>query len=369
MSENQQDPESKTEEPSERKREETLNQGQNAVAQELVGAISLMGAFAGIILLVNHTGTRMTVFSTWCWENALTWTNSARDLNIELTERIGTTLLWLVGPIVAGAIIGGIAASLAQGAGKIRWKILELKPERFNPFTGVLKLFGKKAFVDAGMGFLKLSVVWCATGLAAWLTIKKLVFGLEDPVHAIGVIAAGLSSITVRGIIVLLALGLLEHLRRKHQLHSQMKMTKFEATKERKEQDGDPLLKQRQRQFGLNLVKNKSIPEALKSATVVITNPTHYAVALQYIPEEMPAPKVVAKGAGALAAIIRQHARKNSVPLIENPPLARGIFRSAAVGEEIPPMLYEAVAHVLAHIFKIGQSRQNWANPSDTSNS
>lgn len=169
---------------------------------------------------------------------------------------------------------------------------------------------------------------------------------------AAGRIAAAVCDVLWQGSLLLLALGLFDYYRRRSQWESEMKMSRQEVRDESKESEGNPQIKARIRR----LMRERSRRQMMKdveTATAVVVNPTHYAVALRYDAAAMPAPKVVAMGKNYLALRIRERAVKHEVPIVENPPLARALYQSSRVGQEIPAHLFRAVAEVLAYIYRV----------------
>jgi len=178
--------------------------------------------------------------------------------------------------------------------------------------------------------------------------------GLEDGTLQI---VRSLLSLLWKASGLFLVFGLVDLVRQKSRYESQMKMSKQEIRDEHKESDGNPMIKARIRRLRRDFARRRMMHE-IPTATAVIVNPTHYAVAIRYSLDTKGAPKVVAKGKNYLALRIRQKALENQVPLIENPPLAQGLYKSVDIGQEIPPHLYKAVAEVLAYIFRIMNGRR-----------
>ena len=168
----------------------------------------------------------------------------------------------------------------------------------------------------------------------------------------LGLIAASVSSFLRKAAWVLLILGCLDLFRERRRWMARLRMTKQEVREEQKEVEGNPLIRMRIRRIQRDALRRRMM-EQVPKATAVIVNPTHFAVAIRYQVNSMAAPKVVAKGKNYLALRIREVAIRNQVPVIENPPLAQGLYRSADVGQEIPPHLYQAVAEILAYIYRL----------------
>jgi flagellar biosynthetic protein FlhB len=169
-------------------------------------------------------------------------------------------------------------------------------------------------------------------------------------------VAGSLKQLLWKAAAVFIVFGIIDLFRQRHKFTKQLKMSKQEVKEEAKESEGNPLIKGKIRRLRRDLARRRMMKE-VATATVVIVNPTHYAVALRYRFDSPSTPVVVAKGKNLIAARIRELAREHSVPLVENPPLAQALYKHVDVGREIPPNLYRAVAEVLAYIYKLMHSR------------
>ncbi len=197
--------------------------------------------------------------------------------------------------------------------------------------------------------------------LALYLVVRSnlealLRMPLQAPSRAAGRLGAALLDLFWRAALVFLALGAWDLWRQRRRYLAELRMTRQEVRDEAKEVEGDPLVRARVRRLQRDLLRRRMMQQVPK-ATAVIVNPTHYAVALRYRMEEMPAPVVVAKGKNYLAQRIRQAAVANQVPVVENPPLAQALYQSCRVGQPIPVHLYRAVAEILAYIYRLMKGR------------
>jgi flagellar biosynthesis protein FlhB len=263
-------------------------------------------------------------------------------------------IVWLVAPLAIAAIAATAAATQAQGGFIIATEALRVDLNRLNPATG----FKRLAPSQAGLTLLKTIIAVAVVGTVAWSAIGVLVqeapgLALLDPV------ASGLSgwdhtvSFLKRAAIALLALAAGDFGLQTYRTGQSLKMTKQEVKDDNKMSEGNPEIKARVRRVQREMARKRMLA-AVPRATVIITNPTHFAVAVQYTRGQA-APEVVAKGADALALKIRTIAREHGVPIVENPPLARAIYKQVEVGESIPGDLFEAVAEVLAYLIRLKQ--------------
>jgi flagellar biosynthetic protein FlhB len=242
---------------------------------------------------------------------------------------------------------------MALGGWQLSAKGLEPKFNRLNPIAGLGKIFSINGPIQLGMSLAKTLVVGVIGGTAVWnrreeilaLATQPLHLALANTVHLIAVCCG----MTVAGMFVVAAMDVPYQL---WQFHKKLRMTKEEVKREHRESEGDPHVKGRIRQQQRAIARRRMMTNVPK-ADVVVTNPTHFAVALQYTDGEMRAPKVVAKGVNLVAARIREIAAENNVPLLEAPPLARALYHNVELNREIPGPLYGAVAEVLAWVYQL----------------
>ncbi|MDQ7988993.1 MAG: flagellar biosynthesis protein FlhB [Candidatus Dactylopiibacterium sp.] len=271
----------------------------------------------------------------------------------EQLVRLSTDALLVLAPFFFVMVIASLGAPVLLGGFVFSTQAMGLKLDRLNPISGLGRLVSLQSAVELVKGVLKSLLVGCIGAWALWahrgeilaLSTMPLVSGLTGFGHVLLVcsltVVAGLA--LVAGVDVPFQLW---------RYYDQLKMTKEEVKQEFKEQEGDPQLKGRIRARQREMARRRMMAEVPK-ADVVVTNPTHFAVALKYEAANMGAPKVVAKGADLVAAAIRELAAEHKVPLLEAPPLARALFRHTEVGEQIPAGLYTAVAEVMAYVFQL----------------
>jgi flagellar biosynthesis protein FlhB len=221
-----------------------------------------------------------------------------------------------------------------------------------NPIAGIKKLFTKRSAVELLKSVIKIVLL---TYIAYQLIIKELptIFSLPDQDLRSIVSYLGKTSfqLTMKVGMIFLFIAGLDYLFQKWQHNKELMMTMQEVKEEAKEREGSPLIKSRIRSLQREMSRRRMI-EDVKTADVIVTNPTHYAIALKYKAGEMPAPKIVAKGAGFVAARIKEVAFKYRVPVIENKPLAQGLFHAVNIGDYIPETFYLIVAELLAEIYR-----------------
>lgn len=260
---------------------------------------------------------------------------------------------------LAGIILSiGVAVGLIQTGFLFSLKPLTPDFNRINPVSGMQRLFSLRTLVEVFKGFLKIGII----GYIAYSQVMPLIQAAPNLLGQS--VALGITTMASKVVSTLmaigfglLALGILDYGYQYWEFRKSIRMTKQEVKQENKENEGNPEQKQRQRQRQRELAMRRRAIKNVPTADVVITNPTHYAIALQYRPEEGGAPLVVAKGADLLALRIKAVAKQYEVPMVENRPLARTLYDTVEIGKAIPPELYQAVAEVLAFVYSV--RRQN----------
>lgn len=256
-------------------------------------------------------------------------------------------------PMMAGLVIVAIAAPMLLGGVVISGKAIKFDPGKLNPIKGIGRLFSGQTAAELLKSVLKAILVGCVTWLYIrhhWPDMLRLM--AESPFSAL---ANALNMIAMCSVLVVLGLSPMVGFDVFWQLYSYFKglrMTRQDIRDEYKQQEGDPHVKGRIRQQMRAAARRRMMADVPK-ADVIVTNPTHYSVALQYDERKMSAPKVVAKGAGEIALRIRELGKEHRIPVLEAPPLARALYRHSEIGQHIPGTLYAAVAEVLAWVWQL----------------
>jgi flagellar biosynthetic protein FlhB len=267
--------------------------------------------------------------------------------------RVGAAVGLVLGPLFAVLMVVSVVANAAQGGVHVTTKPLEPKLNRISPGSGFKRIFSTKSLFTLGKALVKGFVV----GPLAYYTIKEILPEIVM-LHAIPLEAAmaqaggWIADLLIKIILALTALSVVDFAFEKYKWTADLKMTFKEVKDESKEQEGDPHIKGRRRQKARELAMGPRLVDAVLQADVVITNPTHYAIALQYDPLGTSAPRVLAKGLRKRAQTIKGMAAENEIPMVENRPLARALYAAVPEGEEIPEELYVAVAEILAEVFR-----------------
>lgn len=344
----------KTEEATPRKREEARRRGQVFKSMELSGAATLLATYLMLRYVGPYMAGRVLAFSRTLWEQGAMQDWSEAGVRVLLINVVVVVAL-VSAPVVLGAAIAGLAGNLLQVGFLFSLEPLVPSLERINPFSGLQRLFSRRSLAELVKSLAKLGII----GYVAYKTVADdlgafpMLLGLELP--QVVVFLSGLVSRLLLWVgICLLVLALADYLYQRWEHERSLRMSKQEVKEEFKQTEGNPEVRSKIRQKQREMARHRMMQD-VKKADVVVTNPTHYAVAIAYKPGEMPAPKVLAKGQGLIALRIREIAKEHDVPVLENPPLARELHKVVDIGQEVPAALYQAVAEVLAFVFQLRQ--------------
>ncbi|MFW6138053.1 MAG: flagellar biosynthesis protein FlhB [Spirochaetota bacterium] len=346
--------EGRTEEPSEYKKRKAREEGKVAKTQELPGAMVLLFGFF-ILFLFSRSIFQSTLAMVQRYLNLVPEISGGEDVKV-LFAPIIPVMIRIVGPLFGVVFVTAFLGNLVQVGFKFTAKTIKPDPSKINPnpirfFTKVL--FTKQSAVNLAKSVFKIAAI----SAVAFFLVKNDIHTIMKTVQmgtlqgfGLGMFLAFKLIMIISGILLLLSIPDYLFQRREH-LES-LKMTRQEAKEERKMLEGDPLLRSRVREKQREFSKRRMMQE-VPNADVVITNPVHYAVALKYEMLKMEAPRCLAKGQDHIAGRIKEIARENEVPVVENKPLARELYRRVDVGEEIPDDLFTAVAEVLAFVYRL----------------
>ena len=342
----------RTEQPTERRLQEARKKGQVPRSKELNTMLSLILASVALLVLGGGISQNIMQVSVEGFSVPRELVFDASQLPYQFMYMASQALLAL-SPFMAVMLISVFAGPLMMGGWSFSLETISFKLEKLNPIKGLARVFSLKGLVELAKALAKFLLLLGAA-ILIFFSIDQQLLSLAS----MNPKAAGIEAVTVL-VQVLLILSattiLIVALDVPFELwnHSkQLRMTKQEVKDEMKETDGNPQVKQRIRMMQRQLAESRMM-EDVKTADVVITNPTHYAVALQYLDRPGSAPRLVAKGKDLTALRIRSIATEHDIPLFEAPPLARALYRSTEIGHEIPHVLYMAVARVLAYVFQL----------------
>lgn len=348
MSDQEQD---KTEQPTSRRREQARQDGSFAVSKELPTLFIITGGlvilyFSGLWIVTGVTDFMRESFSR-TYGGELT----VKDLS-GLFGHITFKFFLIMVPVLMIPACGAVAYILQNGF-SLSAKPLTPDFKKINPVSGAKKLFSMNAVAELVKSVMKvgiLSYVVYVNVAKEWATMPFLME--METVSSLTYIAKVSVTIMTKTVWVLVLIALVDYLFQKWNFEKSLRMTREEVREEMKEMEGDPNVKARIKSIQRELARKRMMQD-VPAADVVVTNPTHLAVAIKYDKTKADAPIVVAKGADFVAERIREIAKKHRVPLVENKPLARTLFKSVDIGKEVPVSLYKAVAEVLAYVYRL----------------
>jgi flagellar biosynthetic protein FlhB len=342
----------KTEEPTARRLQKGRERGQVAVSMEIKTWAMFLGAAIALAALIPAMAADVA-------HAIVPFLESPDRMRVDVdTVRLGLldvtlAVAGIVGPTAALLMVFGIVAGVGQVGFLWAPSRIEFDGSRLSLLKGAERLFGPKALVEFLKGVLKLTVVAAVTsGLAVPLLADvgpQVGLGVGEALQRLHTVTF---RVTVGAVAVMTVIAAADLLFQRFSFLREMRMTREEVRDEHRQSEGDPHVKARIRKLRQERAKRRMMA-AVPEADVVVTNPTHYAVALAYKMGEMLAPKVVAKGVDHLARRIREVAAEHDVPIVENPPMAQALYATVEIDEEIPPEHYEAVAQVIGYVMRL----------------
>jgi flagellar biosynthetic protein FlhB len=347
----------RTEEATTQRREDFRKRGQVAQTRELSSVLVMFSSLAMIWLLGRFFYQQFNSLFQLSFGDGLVaagrgsgnWTSASRFA-------LEKSFLMLA-PIFGISFLVSFASTALQTGFLYNEEALQFRPDRLDPIQGFGRIFSLKALIEGFKALIKLSVILL---MSYWL-LKDQIMILPNLIHfSVGQIFSFLAELMTRllaGIgLFMMFLAAADYLFQRWELEKEMKMTKQEVREELKSREGDPLVKARIKRVQREIASRRMMDDVPK-ADVIVTNPTHIAVALKY-DDTMVSPKVIAKGADLLAEKIKAIAKEHAVPIIENKPLARTIFKTLKIGQMIPRELYTAVAEVLSYVYRLKKKRR-----------
>ena len=351
--------EEKTEEATPRRRQQSREKGNVAFSSEMTAGTMLAGAALTFLIAGQafaEDGGRLVVRTLGLMGDFALEDFGPEQIAKIVSGSLRSMLPAFLGLVLPVLVIGGVAA-FAQVGFEIAPKALAPDPSRINVLKGMGRLFSMRSVVRMLMAVGKISLIMIAMGMAIWSDLPKLeALAGGDLRTTLRAVAAVVTKSGAAALAAILLLALIDLIWQRRQHDAEMRMSKQEVKEEHKELEGDPHVRSRIRSIQREVARRRMMADVPK-ATVVVTNPTHYAVALRYDRDDSDgfgsAPRVVAKGLDQVAESIKRVAREAGVPCYEAPPLARALHAQVEIGDEIPEELFQAVAGVLAYVYRL----------------
>lgn len=341
----------RTEQATPRRREEARRRGQTAISNELLSALGFISGIMVLNSLLPSFYRQLTSIFVRYLGGLSRYqidTQTVRKISMDVIYQLIFLLLPLFGIVFVVTLLVGFA----QTGFLFSLEAISPRLSRINPLMGVRRIFSKVALVNLLKSIFKI-IILGYLGYSFVMGLKDNMFSLwKMSIFSISDFMIGnILRFAQQSGIILLTIGLLDYIFQRREFEMSIRMTREELREELKQTEGDPLVRSRIRQRQREIATRRMMQE-VKRASVVITNPTEYAVALKYDINKMKAPVVVAKGVRLMAERIKEEARRWNVPIVVNPPLAQMLYKLVDIGEEIPPRLYQAVAEVLAFVYR-----------------
>jgi flagellar biosynthetic protein FlhB len=346
----------KTEKATPKRREEARKKGQVARSQDLNGALVLIGGLIAVAVWGPHMMEKLGE----SMRTTIALMGNPRGVNATLLGQLfvdgGKTIAMTVGPIAGACIAAGVIANVIQVRPRLSASGLKPDPKKLNPLTGAKNLFGPNVLFEGAKNISKVLIVGLITAFAVLPKLTELgaLVGMApgDFVSQVGHTVMGIAQ---RAAIAYLVLAILDFVYQRWRHEKSLKMDKQEVKEEQKQYSAPAEVRSALRRRQMQAAKARMMA-GVPEADVVVTNPTHYAVALKYEADKL-APEVIAKGKDLVAAQIRKIARENDVPVISDPPLARSLHGAVEIGQQIPEELYQAVAQLLAFVYRVANRK------------
>ncbi len=342
----------KTEAPTQKKRDKAREEGDVAKSAEIPSVFVLLGGVSVIYMSGGYMYNKIVAVMLDCF-----FFSSIPDFTnkycLDLIYRYSAGFFLIFAPVLVTVFIMALASNVYMVGFQISWKAINFKFSKLDPISGFKKKLSLSSLVELVKSVAKLTVI----GLLAWFAVRgelKEIYQLYN--HSMGYILVYLMKVIFKifiwVIIPMTAVAILDYIYQKWQFEEKLKMTKQEVKDEHKQSEGDPQVKARIKAVQFEAAKKRMMAEVPK-ADVIITNPTHFAIAIKYDSLQMSAPKVIAKGTGHIAQKIKEIAKNEKIPVVENKELARNLYKIVDIGDEVPENFYKAIAEVLAYVFKM----------------
>lgn len=348
----EQDPESKTEDPTPKRLQEARRRGQVAQSRELGSFLVLLATTILLSAMLPHAIEDLSVAMKNFLSRPESMPTDPGGLGDVLMDIVWAMVKAIALPILFMMVIG-------LGSGPLQFGLIFTtegitpKFSKISPWAGLKRLISQKNIVEFIKSLLKIIVV----GFAAYRILRPVaddiqIYPMMDVEFAVSIMYSFIIRLFATAVMIVGVIAIADFLYQRYEFYKQMRMTRQEVRDEFKQSEGDPHIKQRLRKLRIERSRRRMMKN-VPLADVVITNPTHYAVALQYDPANMEAPQLVAKGTDLIALRIRDIAQEHEVPIVENPPLARTLFAAYDIEQFIQPEHYEAVAQIISYVFQL----------------
>ena len=351
-----QDEASKTEDPTDKKLSDAREKGQVAVSREIASWLALVGGLLIVSLFASFISKQVYTTIRPFIEKPHELILDAASVGSVFGFALAGTAIALAIPLLLFLFLG-VAANVMQNGVLFAPEAIAPKLENISPLKGLKKMFSSSGLVEFLKGIFKIVLVGALLGVILYPELSQLEEIMQlDPVSMLEEIRWMLILLLGGAVALMAVIAFADLVYQRYSFNKQMRMTKQEVRDEYKQTEGDPMIKGRLRNLRMQRARQRMMA-AVPQATVVVTNPSHYAVAIKYERDSMQAPMVVAKGIDAVALRIREMAEEHKVPVVENPPIARMLYATVEIDQEIKPEQYQAIAEIISYVFRLNQGR------------
>ncbi len=347
------DDQDKTEDATGKRKQDAINEGNVPKSMEVAGTAVLFFASIYILFFSSFMFEQIKVMMLYIF--SFIGQDISPAVFVTITHTIALTLLYALAPIFALVVVLAIAANVMQ----FGFILVPLKIDfsKIDPISGMKNIFSLKKLLEALKLTLKLSIIIVVMVVIFALVWNDVIAMMDMGISASVDLIVTLTTYFIGSILfIIIIFAIIDFFFTRHYYYEQLKMSKQEVKDEYKQMEGDPQVKGRIRSIQMKMSRQRMLKD-VQNADVVITNPTHYAVALKYNKEEQNAPKIIGKGIDFLAIKIKDIAREHKIPIIENPALARALHDQVEIDQEIPSEFYKAIAEVFTYIYELNKKR------------
>ena len=343
----------KTEKATPKKRQDSRKKGQVLKSQDVSAAFLLLIIFMFLFFMAPLMQEGLFAFLIQAFErNMLISTVSIETVMKMYTDTIQEMAVILL-PILVIAMVAGVGANYLQFGFLFTTETLKLDLKKIDPIKGIKKIISVRALVNLVKSLLKVAFLGAVTTAVIWINLEEVLsLAFQSPWETLSTVALLTGIMGIAAAVMLLFIALLDYLYERYEYEKNLKMSKQDIKDEYKNSEGDPLIKSKIKQRQREMAMRRMMQE-VPHADVVITNPTHFAIALKYDEDSMDAPRVVAKGTDFVAQKIKLIAKEHDVVLVENRPLARAMYDQVEIGQQVPEEFFKAVAEILAYVYRI----------------
>ncbi|WP_332648385.1 flagellar biosynthesis protein FlhB [Lysinibacillus sp. 54212] len=343
----------KTEKATPKKRQDARKKGQVLKSQDVTAAILLLLMFMFLIFAAPMMQNGLFSFLHQAFQRYMLIETLTAETAMEIYVESLKQMAIIVLPIMVIAVVAGIGANYLQFGFLFTTETLKFDLKKIDPIKGIKKIISVRAIINLVKSLLKISFIGAVTTFVIWVNLDEVLsLSFQSPWETLTTVAYLSALMGVAASIMLLLIALLDYIYEKFEYEKQLKMSKQDIKDEHKNAEGDPLIKSKIKQRQREMAMRRMMQE-VPHADVVITNPTHYAIALKYDEENMDAPRVIAKGTDFVAQKIKMIANEHNVIMVENRPLARAMYDQVEIGDPVPEEFFKAVAEILAYVYRI----------------